>query len=231
MSAIEISGFSEGFNSVADRCKVLVGSLQVPITIGIAGGSASGKTIFAKKLIEHLSASVATLSMDDYYHPQEYRDEHNIFDFDKPEVFDLSLFSIHLRELLRGNGVSSPVYSFRDGGRTGDMRPVESAPVIIADGLFTLLPELGFSFHISVFVKTSKQEMLSRRLARDVERTSQTPEQIARMFVEEVYPVYKKHVQPSAEYADIVIHNDWTSPKDTSYSGEVLEWILKLAEL
>jgi len=206
-----IDSFDEGLHHIAERCKALAMlDRKTPIAIGVAGGSASGKTIFATKLVSHLSGPASLLSMDDYYHTRAYRREHDISGFDDPRAFKLSLFAEHLAALACGKTVYAPSYSFKASEVTEAMRCVESAPFIIADGLFVLLPELEFSFHLSIFLWAQRHEMLLRRIRRDIERTDQAPEDIARMFVEEVYPAYKRHVLPSALYADVVINNDWT---------------------
>jgi len=205
---IVLESFDAGLYYIAECCKALTADRQTPIAIGIAGGSASGKTRFAAKLVDCLG-TCAVLSMDDYYHTRAYRQEQGISNFDDPRAFNLSLFAEHLRVLLGGEVVYAPSYSFKTSESTEAARRVEPAPLIIADGLFILLPELEFSFHLTVFLKTSRQEMLRRRIQRDIERTLQTSRDIARMFEEEVYPAYEKHVLPTAQHADVIVKNNW----------------------
>src|SRR5262245_15367002 len=86
-----------------------------PLVVGIAGGTASGKTTVTRKVHQALGAyRVVFLDQDSYYRdlseiPLSKRREVN---FDHPDAFDTDLLVRHLRELKAGRRIDKPVYNF-----------------------------------------------------------------------------------------------------------------------
>ncbi|MFL5278723.1 MAG: uridine kinase, partial [Myxococcales bacterium] len=115
-----------------------------PLTIGIAGGTASGKTTVARRLVERLgNHPVAVLDQDSYYRdladlPLEERAR---FNFDHPDAFDTALLVRHLTELRVGNPIEKPVYSFTQHTRTGETLRVNPGDVVILEGILVLALE------------------------------------------------------------------------------------------
>src|SRR5947209_4737960 len=120
---------------------VLDASVARPLTIGIAGGTASGKTTAARRLLERLAGHpVAFLDQDAYYRDLAEMpiEERKAFNFDHPDAFDTDLLVAHLRDLQAGRAIEKPVYSFADYTRTRDTVRVNPGDVIIVEGILVL---------------------------------------------------------------------------------------------
>lgn len=130
-------------------------SAAKPFVIGIAGGSASGKTTLAQALARALGQRVALLPMDHYYKdlshlpfPQRLQ-----VNYDHPEAFDLDLYLAHAEALLRGSPVEMPLYDFKAYARSPKTQRVRPAPVVILEGILVLYPEaLRQLMDLKVFV-------------------------------------------------------------------------------
>ena len=170
------------------------------VLIGVAGGSASGKTYLAKKLCDELKGSC--LSMDDYYFGRENVKDDN---FDKPEAFDFGLFRSHLLLLKQGKVIQKPVYDFK-GVRTGyvDYKP---SKYIIVEGLFALNSLIRDLLSLKIFVDSDSKLRLKRRIERDVKERGKTEERVILRWNRYVEPMFKEYVEPQKKYADVVVLN------------------------
>jgi uridine kinase len=102
--------------------------------IGIAGGSASGKTMVARAIVEELGPDEAMVIEQDAY----YRDlSHLPFDdrkrqnFDHPSAFDTDFMLEQLRVLLSGGFVDKPTYDYARHTRSDRTERVGDHAVII----------------------------------------------------------------------------------------------------
>ena len=157
--------------------------------IGVAGGTASGKSTLVKKLQEAFEGeSVITLCHDYYYKAHD----------------DLSFEDI--MKLKKGRSVFRPVYSFVNHNRTDKTVKVEPAQVIIIDGILILenrtLREL---MDVKVYVDTDPDVRLGRRLLRDVQERGRSIESVLTQYFCTVKPMHDEFVEPSKRYADIII--------------------------
>ena len=164
-------------------------SAPKPFVIGIAGGTASGKTTLAQALARTLGERVALLPMDHYYKdlghlPLEERLRVN---YDHPDAFDLALYLEHAQALLRGLPVEMPVYDFRAYTRSPRRTPVRPAPVVILEGILVLYPkELRDLMDLKVFVDADADERFIRRLKRDVLERGRSLEGVVAQYLEQV---------------------------------------------
>src|SRR5688500_2844103 len=84
--------------------------------IGIGGGTGSGKTTVANRILESVSANeVVFIQQDSYYRnltdlPIDYR---GIANFDHPDALDNDLLVNHIRRLKSGEAIELPLYDFR----------------------------------------------------------------------------------------------------------------------
>lgn len=204
-----VTGPQADVRLIAHLCKEQAINLPHAVVVGIAGGSASGKTHVARELKNALADffSVVLIHADDYFHGRSYMKDHGIKSFDDPRAVDLQLLAEHLQLLRRGIHIVKPLYSFPKGEREGN-EIVRAAKFIIVEGLFVLMNPVLAELDFKVFVKASEHSMFWRRLLRDVKRTGQTPEEIAGVFLSEVYPAYKEHVLPTAFRAHVIIRNE-----------------------
>ncbi|MGE0101107.1 MAG: uridine kinase [Blastocatellales bacterium] len=177
--------------------------------IGICGGTGSGKTTVARRILETVSSEhVAFLQHDSYYRnlgdmPLELR--HSI-NFDHPDALDNELFVNHIRALKAGEAIDMPVYDFSTHQRRIDSIRVEPKPILIIEGILILAdPALRELMDIRIFVDTAGDLRFIRRLQRDVQERGRDVEMVIRQYLETVRPMHEQFVEPSKRYADVII--------------------------
>src|SRR5512140_608741 len=184
-------------------------SLSPVKIIGIAGGSASGKTMVSRAVVEELGTTeVQIIDQDAYYRdlrhlPIEERRKQN---FDHPAAFDNELLLEQLTVLLRGGWVEKPVYDYQAHTRSARTEKVGGHSVIVLEGILVLDdPALRDLMSIKVFIDTDADVRLIRRLRRDVTERGRSVESVLRQYEEYVRPMHMQFVEPSKRYADIII--------------------------
>jgi uridine kinase len=177
--------------------------------IGIAGGSGSGKTTFAKRIIEKAAdPHVALLHQDSYYlaTPPAQPRVHGEPNFDHPDAFDWPLLKDHLRKLRAGESVEVPVYDFTRNRRSGETESIGPCDKIIMEGIYTLWdPEIRSLFDLKIFLHVESDVRFIRRLHRDVRERSRTLDSIIRQYYDTVRPMHLGYLEPTRQYADIVV--------------------------
>jgi uridine kinase len=180
-----------------------------PLTIGFAGGTASGKTTAARRLVERLADhQVAFLDQDSYYRDLGHLplEERKAFNFDHPDAFDTDLFVDHLRELKQSRPVEKPVYSFVAHSRTAETARVNPGDVVIAEGILVLsLEPVRRELDIKVFVDADDDVRVIRRLSRDIKERGRDFDGVIAQYFRTVRPMHYGFVEPSKRYADIII--------------------------
>jgi uridine kinase len=180
--------------------------------IGIAGASGSGKTLIANSIIKSLGANKAVIIQEDSYYkdlsnvPYEERLDRN---FDHPDAFDHELLVKHLLQLLNGETVSQPIYDYMLHTRLKEIKTVEPRFLIILEGILifykTNLREL---IDYRVFIDTPLDICFIRRLKRDMEERGRTMDSVIQQYTETVRPMYLQFIEPSKQYADILINGE-----------------------
>lgn len=181
--------------------------------LGIAGASASGKSLLAEtiysELKEDLGASqVSIISEDSYYKDQSHlsMEERIKTNYDHPDAMDHSLLCEHLRALKAGKEVNVPIYSYKEHTRTDQVRLVKPKKVIILEGILLLTsPQLREEFGASIFMDTPLDICLIRRLRRDVESRGRTMDSVLTQYRDTVRPMFQQFIEPSKQYADIIV--------------------------
>ena len=180
-----------------------------PLTIGIAGGTASGKTTVARRLVERLAGhAVAFLDQDAYYKdladvPLE---ERRGFNFDHPDAFDTDLLVAHLKALKQGKAIEKPVYSFTEHSRTAETIRVNPGDAIILEGILVLaLEAVRKELDVKVFVDSDADVRVIRRLSRDIKERGRDFDGVIEQYFRTVRPMHHGFVEPSKRYADIII--------------------------
>ena len=184
--------------------------MNKPILIGIAGGTASGKTSIAEKIKDMFSdsKSVLILRMDDYYKDQSHLSMEDRYrtNYDHPFAFDNDLLIAQLKELLSGHGVDKPTYDFVMHNRSNIVEHLEPADVILLEGLFVLESEaLRQLENIKVFVDTEADIRFIRRLVRDVKERGRSLDSVVNQYVSTVRVMHNTFIEPTKRYADIII--------------------------
>jgi uridine kinase len=177
--------------------------------IGVAGGSSSGKTTISERLVELTGADhVSLIELDSYYldrsdQPREVRRSTN---YDHPDAFDWPLLNDHLAALANGASVPVPIYDYSLDNRSGDVRMVEPARIVVVDGILVLWDgALRDRFDLKIFVDTAADVRLIRRLRRDVAERGRTAESVIEQYLATVKPAHERYVEPSKRYADVII--------------------------
>jgi uridine kinase len=186
-----------------------------PFVIGIAGGSASGKTTLAQALARGLGERVALLPMDHYYKDQTHLPfpERLKVNYDNPKALDLELYLEHARALLAGRPVEMPLYDFKVYTRSPETRRLEPAPVVILEGILVLFPEeLRALMDLKVFVDADADERFIRRLKRDVLERGRSLEGVVAQYLEQVKPMHLSFVEPTKRHADLILPGGGRNP-------------------
>jgi uridine kinase len=186
------------------------------LVIGICGGTGSGKTTIAERIISVLApASVLVLQQDHYYRdfPQLSLEERTQLNFDHPDSFDTPLLVEHVRKLSEGQAIDRPVYDFAMYERARETVRIESYPAIILEGILIFENKaLRDLMDIKIFVDTDADLRFIRRLRRDIVERGRTVESVVGQYLSTVRPMHLEFVEPSKRHADVIIpeggHND-----------------------
>jgi uridine kinase len=179
------------------------------LTVGVAGGSGSGKTTIARAIIDALpSSDVALLEHDAYYRDQSHLafEERTRINYDHPDSLDNEMFIAHLDALREGRAVEKPTYDYAHHTRARETTRVASAPVIVVEGILVLVDEaLRRRMDIKLFVDTDPDIRVMRRIRRDLEQRGRTFAQVRAQYYETVRPMHLAFVEPSKRFADLII--------------------------
>ncbi|HLE63480.1 MAG TPA: uridine kinase [Pyrinomonadaceae bacterium] len=177
--------------------------------IGISGGTGSGKTTVANRILESVSASeVVFIQQDSYYRnlqdlPLDYR---RLANFDHPDALDNNLLVNHVRKLRAGEAIDLPIYDFKSNNRLKETRRVEPKPIVIVEGILIFTdPRLLEHMDLKVFVDTPDDIRFIRRLRRDIAERGRTVESVNEQYLATVRPMHMQFVEPSKRYADVII--------------------------
>ncbi|MCX7870878.1 MAG: uridine kinase [bacterium] len=180
--------------------------------IGIAGGTASGKTSVANELMKNLHQEKVTLiNLDSYYIDLSHLEleERKKFNFDHPNSIDWNLVYQNLYNLFQLKKAYKPVYSFTLYNRTNEFEELEPAKIIILEGLFSLYKkELRNLMDLKIFVSAPDDIRLIRRIKRDISQRGRDIDSIIEQYLNFVRPMYIEYVKPTKNYADIIIQNE-----------------------
>lgn len=183
--------------------------MKKAFVIGIAGGSGSGKSTFAKRLKDRFPDDVALVSCDNYYLarseiPFEERKKQN---YDAPEAFEFDLMVGQIMDLKNGKDVLCPVYDFSRHTRSDRVVEIKSKPVILIDGILIFAePKLREIMDVRVYVETDADERILRRARRDICERGRDLDGVIEQYLATVKPMHNKHVEPTKMYADIIIN-------------------------
>jgi uridine kinase len=182
---------------------------MLPLVLGIAGGTGSGKTTVARAIVERVGRGrIAYLDHDSYYRdlghlPVEARRQVN---FDHPDAFDTALLAEHVQTLRSGKGVEKPIYSYTESARLTETERVEPQPLVVVEGILVLEnPHLRELMDVKIFVDTDDDIRLMRRLRRDTQERGRSVEHILGQYEATVRPMHLAFVLPSRRHADVII--------------------------
>ena len=196
--------------------------------IGIAGGSGSGKSTFARRLTEKFPDSISLVSCDNYYraHDDIPLEERRKLNYDAPEALEFDLMVSQLKALKRGEAVDCPVYDFSLHNRSDKVVRIDPKPVIIVDGILILSdPALRETFDLKIYVETDADERILRRARRDMEVRGRHIDDIMEQYLTTVKPMHETHVEPSKKHADLILNGGMNPVALEIVAGRVRDFL------
>jgi uridine kinase len=175
--------------------------------IGISGGSGSGKTTIINRIADKVS-DIVFIPQDNYYKSAENITNTNItdFNFDHPDAFDTALLLEHLKSLKEGKTVQMPTYDFVHHRRAEATISVSPKRVVLVEGIMVFFErEIREMMDLKIFVDTPDDIRFIRRLERDVNERGRTMQSVIRQYLKVVRPGHYQFIEPTKEYADIII--------------------------
>lgn len=181
----------------------------IPLIIGVAGGTGSGKTTVAQKLSSALPPNAcAIIDHDAYYRDRSALNdaERALVNYDHPDALESELLAQHLRDLRERRAANVPIYDFVTHTRRSETRTVQPCRVIIVEGIMTLAePAVRACLDIKIYVDTDADIRLMRRIHRDMQDRGRSFESIREQYAKTVRPMHLQFVEPSKRHADLVI--------------------------
>ena len=179
------------------------------LTIGIAGGTGSGKTTVVRKIMERIPGDrVALLPQDSYYWDSSHLpiEERQQINFDHPDSLEFDLLVQHIRQLKKGKPVEQPIYSYLTCTRANKTITVEPREIIILEGIliYTHMPLIK-EIDIKVFVDADSDDRLGRVIERDMMERGRDLKTVLERYAKTVKPMHLQFIEPSKRYADIII--------------------------
>lgn len=187
-----------------------------PLIIGIAGGSASGKTSISRHIQENFQdvTHVLVIRQDDYYKDQSTKpmEERILTNYDHPDAFDNDLLVAQINDLIHNKPIEKPTYDYVNHTRSCTTETYYPCDVLVIEGLFVLQDEkLRHLLDIKAFVDTDADIRFIRRLNRDVQERGRTMESVVTQYMSTVRPMHESFVEPSKRFADVIIPEGGTN--------------------
>lgn len=179
------------------------------IIIGVAGGSGSGKTTVANNLVKAFKAEDAVLVEQDAYYRELLNmsiEEKAKVNFDHPDSIEFELLRKHLEMLKEGKSIDRPIYDFTTHSRKEGAVRINSSKIIIIEGILIFaVPEIRELLDVKIFVDTDADEMVLRRIERDMNERGRSFESVKNQYLTTVKPMFLEFCEPSKRYADVII--------------------------
>lgn len=199
--------------------------------IGIAGGTGSGKTTVVNKIAAALPPHyVVVVPLDSYYNDTSHmtEEERHAINFDHPDAFDWKLLIKHVNDLRNGIAVEQPTYSYLLCNRLKETLHVEPHPVIIIEGIMTLLnKKLRDMMDLKIYVDTDSDERLIRNIRRDVIERGRTVDMVIDRYLDVLKPMHEQFIEPTKKYADIIIPQGGENLKGINIMCRYIETLVK----
>ncbi|KAK6637078.1 hypothetical protein RUM43_010752 [Polyplax serrata] len=200
-------------------CLAMNGEGKTPFLIGVAGGTASGKSTVCKKIMEklgqtdmdHAERQVVTISQDCFYREltavEREKAAKGCFNFDHPDAFDEDLILRTLKDILAGKKCQIPVYDYIINSRVENrFTTIYPADVVLFEGILVFyFPEVRELFHMKLFVDTDSDTRLARRVPRDIKERGRDLDQVLNQYMNFVKPAFEDFCMPTKKFADVII--------------------------
>lgn len=179
------------------------------IIIGVSGPSASGKTLLANTIVKEVGTDYVTVIPEDAYYKDNshmaFEERQNI-NYDHPDSFDHALLCEHIRQLQNNEPVDIPIYDYPNHVRSKDTLHIAQHAIIVLEGILLFaVPELRQLMDIRIFMNTSLDICLIRRLKRDIEERGRSLDSVLKQYETTVRPMYWQFIEPSSQHADLIV--------------------------
>mgnify|MGYP000170642058 FL=1 len=190
------------------------------ITIGVYGGTGSGKTTIVSQIVSEFPTSeIQVISQDSYYKDNSHLtfEERCALNFDHPDAIDFPLLYQHVNSLKNGENIEQPVYSFETHNRTKETVTVVPKKILIIEGILILnYPKLRSLFDLKIFIDADSDMRMERRVSRDISERGRTPEEVLNRYLNTLKPMHKQFIEPMKVHADITLENHQNTPLNLS---------------
>lgn len=201
--------------------------MNTSLILGIAGGTGSGKTTIAEKIYEHFRDQAVYIPHDRYYKDQSEKsmEERIKTNYDHPDALETDLFISHLQTLQKGEEVAIPEYDFTEHTRKADITTtIAPAPLTIIEGILIFdNPLLRDLIDLKIYVDVPADIRILRRAKRDIEERGRTLDTVYNQYVATARPMHEKYIEPTKEFADIIIPRGGKNEKAVSTLIHTLE--------
>jgi len=182
------------------------------ILIGITGGSGSGKTTFLKELRSIFTTDeVCIISQDDFYHPGDFqkKDQQGVVNYDLPSSVDLKKFAASIKQLIKGQKITLPEYTFNNKLKKPKLLTFLPAPVIIIEGLFIFhIPALKSMLDLKIYIEAKENLKVIRRIRRDQIERNLPLDDVLYRYEKHVLPAFERFILPHRDGVDLIINNN-----------------------
>ena len=186
--------------------------MNKPYTIGITGGSGSGKTFFLEGLSSRFSKEqLCLISQDNYYKTWDLQplDQNKVMNFDLPVSIDREAFHADLMKLKAGQVVHKKEYTFNNPSVEPRTLVFNPTPIIIVEGLFVqYFEEISAELDLKIFIEAKDHIKIGRRIKRDRVERGYDLDDVLYRYEFHVMPVYESLISPLKHQADLVVPND-----------------------
>lgn len=193
--------------------------IKTPFLIGVAGGTASGKSTVCKRIMEqlgqadmdHTQRQVVSISQDSFYREltpaEKQRADKGLFNFDHPDAFNEELMLTTLQDILQGKKVEINEYDYRSNALHPEKKlTIYPADVVLFEGILVFyFPAIRELFHMKLFVDTDSDTRLARRVPRDINERGRDLEQVLNAYMVFVKPAFEEFCSPTKKFADVII--------------------------
>ena len=175
----------------------------MPLVIGIAGGTGSGKSTIADAIQEEVRGQITILKHDNYY--RNFKDlsfdERAKLNYDHPKTFETELLIEHIKTLKNQVPIETPVYDFEKHLRTNQTIRENPSKIIIVEGILIFEnKELRDLLDIKIFVDTDADIRILRRIQRDMDERGRSLESVLKQYRKTVRPMHIEFVEPSKRF-------------------------------
>jgi uridine kinase len=186
--------------------------MQKPFTIGITGGSGSGKTYFLKNLSSHFSSNeLCLISQDHYYKSRNLQviDNKGVTNFDLPDAIEKEILLADIIKIKSGETLQKKEYTFNNPNATPKSIEFKPAPIVVIEGLFVqYFPDVAKELDLKVFIEAKDHLKLTRRIRRDNEERGYDLNDVLYRYENHVMPIYETLIAPLKHQADLIIPNN-----------------------